>query len=211
MYCNETRRPRVVFASVCEERVRMMQGSPEIAFRRFEPSDGVRSEIDRQIGRLEKFGPQITSCNVVIEGPTARHRQGALFKVNLRIDMPGRKEVAVSKSHRDSPGQEHALVAVRKAFDEAIRQIEDVAREIRGDVKIHALESRGRVAKFLAGKDCGFIESGDGREIYFHRNAVLDGAFDRLTVGSVVQFVEEEGDKGAQASTVRVLGKHGSA
>ena len=42
----------------------------------------------------------------------------------------------------------------------------------------------------------------------FHRNAVLDGAFDRLVVGSEVVFVEEEGDKGAQASTVRLIGKH---
>jgi len=124
-----------------------MLAPPEIAFRRFEPSDEIRSEIDRQIVRLEKFGPQITSCNVVIEGPPARHRQGAPFKVNLRIAMPGRKEVAVSRSHGNSPEREHALVAVREAFKEAIRQIEDVAREIRGDVKTHAPESRGRVAK----------------------------------------------------------------
>jgi cold shock CspA family protein len=33
-------------------------------------------------------------------------------------------------------------------------------------------------------------------EIYFHRNAVLDGAFDRLSIGSEVAFVEEEGEKG---------------
>ena len=57
-------------------------------------------------------------------------------------------------------------------------------------------------------RTCGFIEAADGGEIYFHRNAVLDGAFDRLVVGSEVVFVEEEGDKGAQASTVRLIGKH---
>ena len=64
------------------------------------------------------------------------------------------------------------------------------------------------MTKFLAGEDCGFIETADGREIYFHRNAVLDGAFDRLSVGSEVRFIEEQGDKGAQASTVRLVGKH---
>ena len=64
------------------------------------------------------------------------------------------------------------------------------------------------MARFLAGEDCGFIETPDGREIYFHRNSVLDGDFDRLTVGSEVRFVEEPGEKGAQATTVRMIGKH---
>jgi cold shock CspA family protein len=37
---------------------------------------------------------------------------------------------------------------------------------------------------------------------------VLNGAFDRLTVGSEVRFVEEEGMKGSHASRVRLGGKH---
>jgi cold shock CspA family protein len=56
----------------------------------------------------------------------------------------------------------------------------------------------------------GFLESDDGREIYFHRNSVLDGAFPRLEIGAQVSFAEEAGDKGPQASTVRPPGKkHG--
>jgi len=188
-----------------------MQAPVEIAFRRFEPSDEIRSEIGRQISRLEKFGPQITSCNVVIEGPPARRRRGALFKVNLRIAMPPRRKIVISKAHDDSPEREYAVVAVRQAFDEAIRQIEDVARETRGDVKNHLPRGRGRVAKLPPGEDYGFIETADGRAIYFHRHAVQEGAFERLAVGSDVRFVEEEGEKGPQASTIRVVGRHGPA
>ena len=81
-------------------------------------------------------------------------------------------------------------------------------REMRGQVKPHEAENHGHVTKFIAGKDCGFIETADGREIYFHRDSVLDDAFDALRVGSEVRFVEEMGDKGAQASTVRIIGKH---
>ena len=62
--------------------------------------------------------------------------------------------------------------------------------------------------KYLRRRKCGFIETADGREIYFHRNAVLDGAYRRLRGGSEVRFVEVEGAKGAQASTVRLIGKH---
>ena len=55
--------------------------------------------------------------------------------------------------------------------------------------------------------DFGFLESTDGREIYFHRNSVLDDR-KRLEVGARVSFAEEMGDKGPQASTVKLLGKH---
>ncbi|HXE26221.1 MAG TPA: HPF/RaiA family ribosome-associated protein [Roseiarcus sp.] len=182
-----------------------MQEPTEIAFRHYEPSDEVRSEIDRQVKRLDKFGPRITSCNVAVIGPQTRRRQGALFKVDLRIAMPERKEIAVSRTHGDAHEREHPLVAIREAFDEAIRQIEDAARQMRGDVKEHAPpESHGRVAKFLSGGDAGFIETPDGREIYFHRHAVLDGAFDRMAIGSEVRFVEEQGENGPQARIVRL-------
>ena len=184
-----------------------MQVPIEITFQHCAPSEQIRSEIARQVMRLEEFSARITSCKIVISGPQTRHRQGDLFQVDLRIAMPGH-EVIVDKTHGDAPEREHALVAIREAFDAAVRQIEGVTREARGQIKEHVAEGHGRVTKFLAGEDCGFIEAADGSEIYFHRNAVLDGAFDRLVVGSEVVFVEEEGDKGAQASTVRLIGKH---
>ena len=50
----------------------------------------------------------------------------------------------------------------------------------------------------------GFIEARDGHEVYFQKSSVLNNAFDRLAVGSEVSFAEEPGEKGPQASTVRV-------
>jgi cold shock CspA family protein len=184
-----------------------MQVPVEIAFRHCEPSDEIRSEVDKQVRRLEKFSPRVTSCRVVVTGPETRRRHGGLFQVQLRVAMPGHNDIVVDTVHGDAPQHEHALVAIRDAFDAAVRQIEDLAREMRDQVKEHAGTGHGRVTKFLAGEDYGFIESADGRDIYFHRNAVIDGAFDRLKVGSEVAFVEEAGEKGAHASTVHLIGK----
>ncbi len=188
-----------------------MQTPVEIAFRHYQPSDEVRTEIAAQTRRLEKFGPDITSCHVVVTGPEGRRRNGGLFQVELRIAMPSRKDVIVDRRHGDAPEHEHALAAVRQAFDAARRQIEDAERGLRGEVKVHAPEDRGRVTKVIAGADYGFIETADGREVYVHRNAVLDGAYDRLKVGDEVRFVEEEGVKGSQASAVRLVGPRRSA
>jgi len=99
-------------------------------------------------------------------------------------------------------------VAVRDAFKAARRQLQDRMRVQRGDVKPHPAEPHGKILSLDPSRDCGLIETSDGREIYFHRNSVLNQGFDQLEPGVEVRFSEEPGDKGPQASTVRVIGKH---
>ena len=50
------------------------------------------------------------------------------------------------------------------------------------------------------------METSDG-QVYFHRNSVLNKGFDELVVGTEVSFVMEKGEKGLQASTVRVASR----
>ena len=94
------------------------------------------------------------------------------------------------------------------AFREMQRQLQDYARKQRGKVKEHEVPLHGRVISLVPYEDYGKIETPDGREIYFHRNSVLDDAYDKLEVGNEVRFVEEMGEQGPQASTVQVVGKH---
>jgi cold shock CspA family protein len=185
-----------------------MQTPLDISFQNSEPSEEIRSEIERHAKHLEKFHDRITSCNVTVIAPKSRHQKGDLFKIDIRIAMPSHKDIIVTKTHGDAPEHEHVAVAIKDAFSAAQRQIEDAVRKMRGEIKPHEEEDHGRVAKFLAGEDYGFIETADGREVFFHRNSVLDDAFDRLMVGSEVRFVAEMGEKGPQASTVRIIGKH---
>ena len=67
----------------------------------------------------------------------------------------------------------------------------------------------GRWCNSTHSGEFGLLESSDGREIYFHRNSVLDDDYSRLAVGSRVTYAEEMGEKGPQASTVKLMGKHG--
>jgi cold shock CspA family protein len=92
---------------------------------------------------------------------------------------------------------------IRDAFKEARRQLQDYARRVRGQVKIHGEQTTGRICKLFPDQGYGFLETAEGSEIYFHKNSVLHGAFDRLSIGERVTFAEERGDKGTQASTVR--------
>jgi cold shock CspA family protein len=71
-------------------------------------------------------------------------------------------------------------------------------------VKAHEPAPHGRIARLDRAEGYGFIGTPDGREIYFHRNSVVNAGFDRLEEGDPVRFHEEAGEKGPQASTVHV-------
>jgi cold shock CspA family protein len=80
-------------------------------------------------------------------------------------------------------------------------------RRRRGKTKVHEPAPLARVAKLFPVEDYGFLETPDGREVYFHKNAVLHNGFEQLKVGMEVYYAEESGEKGPQASTVRVVGR----
>jgi len=121
-----------------------------------------------------------------------------------------RTAIVVGRDRGANHAHEDAHVAVRDAFDAARRVLEDHARHSRGEAKLHAVPDHGRVARLLPDRDCGFIATPGGEEIYFHRNSVTGDAFDKLEIGSEVRFVTQHGEsaEGPQASTVVPLGKH---
>jgi cold shock CspA family protein len=166
-----------------------------------EPS-GAREEVAKAACVLERFYDRITSCRVAVSNPDVRHRKGGLYDVHIRLSVPKQGDIAVTRRAEDQREREHLRVALRKAFAQARRRLQDAARELRGDVKAKAEQGHGKVTRLFGRSGYGFIETSDGREIYFHRNSVVDGKFRELKIGSAVRFSEGEGEKGAQASTV---------
>ena len=85
---------------------------------------------------------------------------------------------------------------------------QNFARKQRGDIKHHDVPLHGTISELIPMEDYGRIMTSDGREIYFHRNSIMEGNFDSLESGLEVRFVETTGDAGPQASTVHIVGKH---
>ena len=184
-----------------------MQIPLQVTFRNMDPSAAVDERIREQAEKLEQFHGRVSGCRVVVEAQHRRHRKGILYHVRIDLTVPG-AEVVVSRDPELDHAHEDVYVAIRDAFDAARRQLEDVARVKRGALKTHEEQQHGRVLRMVPREDHGFIETSDGREIYFHRHSVLDDGFDRLEPGSPVWFVDEMGDEGPQATTVRIVGKH---
>lgn len=179
-----------------------MQAPLEIASRDFTLTDPLKDHVDENATELEQFYDRITSCHVTIESPEHdHHNKGKVFRVRILLNVPGKQLVVNRHSEEDF------YMAVRDSFRAMRRELEDYAREQRGDVKAHAEQPRASVTQVFPEADYGFLITDDGTEVYFHRNSVLNADFDDVTAGMRVHFVEEAGEKGPQASTVRVIGK----
>jgi len=186
-----------------------METPAEIDFQGIEPSESVRQAVAAHIAGLEERCGRLTACRIVIKGPGGRHRAGGLYEVNIRLALPDGREVDVDRTPAADERHGDLNFAVNDAFKRARRQLQDKVRRMQGHVKDHegALPI-GTVTRIDPGGEFGFLESADGREIYFHHNSVFDDAFSRLVKGTRVGFFEEAGEKGPQASTVKLLGKH---
>lgn len=189
----------------------------ETTFKNMERSDAVERLVSVETTKLERFFDRISRCRVVVEKPHRHRLSGEQYHVRIELDVPG-DVITVG----DAPSEHATRVleeverfekrdeldtvnkyvepAIRDAFRKAGRRLQDYARRKAGDVKHHEEMASGVVGKI--GESYGFLRTDEGREIYFHRNSVLHDAFDRLHLGSAVRFVEEEGEKGTQATTV---------
>ena len=184
-----------------------MQTQPQVSFDDLPVDEAVRDAALDHVAQLERYADRITGCHVVIGQPHRRHRQGRLYSVRVDLVVPG-GEIVVNRDHHLDHAHEDVFVALRDAFDAARRRLEDHVRHLRGDEKSHAPRARGRISQFFPLQGYGFIETPDGREIYFHRRAISDHDYRLVDVGSEVFFSEEEGDDGPQASHVQLVHPH---
>lgn len=183
-----------------------MPADVQISFRGMASSPSVEAQVRRRAEELHQFSDRVTACRVVLEAAHRRHRQGTIYHVRVDLTIPG-GAVVVDRESAEDHAHEDLHVAIRDAFDAARRRLQDHMRRLDGQTKQHEPQSIGRITKVFAERDYAFLETDDGEEVYVHRNAVVGGVFNKLKVGDPVRYVvdPEEGENGAQASTVILL------
>lgn len=157
----------------------------------------IRTHADK----LETFFSRVMGCRVTVSVPN-RWPQGGPLTHRVRIDLTvPRGELVVKRQ-----AHVNLLDAIQDAFHVAGRRLQDYTRELPdGDPpEARSQPGRARVVRLFPWEGYGFLQTDDGREIYFHRNSVLHSGFDRLEVGTEVRYAEEEGDNGPQATTIEI-------
>ena len=64
-------------------------------------------------------------------------------------------------------------------------------------------KARGRIKKMVRDRGFGFIRGDDGKEVFFHRSGLSGADYDSLSEGDAVEYVIQEGPRGARAEHVR--------
>jgi cold shock CspA family protein/ribosome-associated translation inhibitor RaiA len=195
----------------------------QITYRNVEAAPAVEAWVREQAEKLATFHERIIRCRVMIEHAHRHLRRGNRFQVKVLVSVPGGQVAVRSLSAPLDPEkfleagrklkkqeigvpQKELRQAVVDAFHSTGRRLQDLIRRQRSEVKRHQMR-QARVVDLFPEAGYGFLETSDGRRIYFHRNSVLHGAFRRLTPGMPVTFAEEAGEQGPQASTVRLASR----
>ncbi|MGD0674533.1 MAG: HPF/RaiA family ribosome-associated protein [Polyangiaceae bacterium] len=181
-----------------------MQRPLQITFHGVQHSDAIEQYIRNRAEKLDTFAPRIVGCRVAVEMPHRHAHHGEHYRVRIDMTVPG-SEIVVERVPDEARGYDNVYAAIDAAFDDAGRRLQDFVRRQRGDVKPHERSRHGTVAKLFPYEGYGFLRTPEGDELYFHRNAVLDGAFDRLKIDTRVRFVEDAGESGPHASTVALV------
>lgn len=188
-----------------------MQVPLELTFGDVTKTPQMEQLVRRKVDSLHRVCDHFTSCRVVIEKPQRDQRTGSPYRVRVDVHVPPGHEIIATREPGD--GDTHAPLdsVIRETFDAAQKQLRRLNERQQGERKTHPQqEAVALVTRLFPEQDYGFLQTIDGRDIYFHRHAVSNGDFDRLELGTGVHFVEEQGDEGPQATTVRIVDKPGA-
>lgn len=183
-----------------------MQVPLQITFRNMETSESLESYIRERAAKLDSSCENMVSCRVVVEAPHKHQRKGGLFHATIDITLP-RETIVINREPDQHKSYHDAYVVVRDVFDSAQRKLREVVDRQKGEVKAHGEMPQGKITELYPYEDYGRIVTAAGDDIYFHRNSLINADFAGLSIGDAVRFVEEQGDNGPQATSVRVVGK----
>jgi cold shock CspA family protein/ribosome-associated translation inhibitor RaiA len=172
----------------------------KIEARNVELRKGWQIKIEEEKEKLVRhYASFVLHLRVTIEA-TSHHKIGG-FEIKLIASVPNDTVVITRKGESVRP----LLV---DAFDVLSLQLKEILRKKRKGQKGIEQGSEGDkygiIQKLSPLESYGFITTSDEREIYFHENALKNANMDELTEGDNVLYGETTGDKGPQASWVRV-------
>jgi cold shock CspA family protein/ribosome-associated translation inhibitor RaiA len=179
-----------------------MQHDPIISWHDMPRSEAVDAIIRKRIAALGRFCPEAIGIRVTLAMPHRRHQTGRGVDVRIHLDLPG-PDLDVARSFRLG----HAADEVTRAVNAAFSALEDQLKENRRkqgalEVKHHAEVLHGEIVEIEPELGYGFVRADNGREVYFQKDGLVSGDWDRLERGGRLRFREIEGEKGPFAVDV---------
>jgi ribosomal subunit interface protein len=190
-----------------------MKTGIEVTYRDVDKTDAIANLVQEKIAKLERLCSYISSCHIAIEKINDRPSHGSPYRVRIDLTLPPSHELVAESNPSDTTQHVALDTIIRDAFSKMERQLKSQTRQQReaekSQINNSAEDTTALVTKIYRDLDYGFIKALDGEDIYFHRNSVIHGDFDRLEVGTGVRYVAIEGEEGLRATTVQIVDKAG--
>ena len=159
-----------------------------------------QEKIDEEKERLDRHHPGLVHHLRVSIEETSQHKEGG-HEVRLVASVPNDTVVVKRKGEAVRP----LLV---EAFDTLGNQLKELQRKRRQTTKlpdnVGVPAGDGVIKSLFPFESYGFIVTPEGKEIYFHENALKDVVMEQLAEGDLVRYGRGYGDKGPTAAWVKL-------
>jgi hypothetical protein len=99
-----------------------------LTFRHIDHSGALEARARKLGSRLECFCERITQCHMTLEGPGNGSTAGAPYLVKIDLTVPS-AQIHADSLHVDGAGHQDIYLALRDAFNNAKRQLQDLHRD----------------------------------------------------------------------------------
>jgi cold shock CspA family protein/ribosome-associated translation inhibitor RaiA len=156
-----------------------------------------RTRIEARLRALAEAHTDL--IGVRITGRSTRHHRHGEQEVRVTAEVRGRT-VTAARTRSDLGLSLNEAIDV---FEGELHKLRERRRD-RREPRAPQPSLRGVVRRLFPDEGYGFVRTDDGKDVYFHRNAVHGGlSFTKLEEGQHVVLDVEPGKKGPQARTIQ--------
>jgi len=102
----------------------------EVHFHGIEKSEAVEQRVREKVAKLKKHFTQMTSCRVAVEVPQRKADRPKVYQIKIEIGVPRRAPVIVSYERTGSHANEDLPLAIREAFEAALRKVDGMSAKL---------------------------------------------------------------------------------
>ena len=102
----------------------------EVHFHGIEKSEAVEQRVREKVAKLKKHFTQMTSCRVAVEVPQRKADRPKIYQIKIEIGVPRRAPVIVSHERTGSHANEDLPLAIREAFEAALRKVDGMSAKL---------------------------------------------------------------------------------
>jgi ribosome-associated translation inhibitor RaiA len=107
-----------------------MMTEVEVHFHGIEKSDAIEQRVRDKVAKLQRHFERMTSCRVGIEATQRSPQKPKVFEIKIEIGMPRRQPIVVRHERVGSHASEELCLALRDAFEAAMRKVDGTAAKI---------------------------------------------------------------------------------